>query len=159
MPKNFKEELLYTGMMAGMMALGMSLYNVMRAIGINLLALKKVLLGFPIGFFIACTIAFMIGAPLVKAFVFKFIIKDPDHTKPLWTEWTISGLMVLVMVTFMTVYGLFKTGQWRVAIYWHDWWLNILVALPLQFLLVGPLARWWLTHYQKAHPISSKQQD
>lgn len=156
MPKNFKEELLYTGMMAGMMALGMSLYNVMRAVGINLGALKKALLGFPLGFFIACTIAFMIGAPLVKAFVFKFIIKDPDHTWLLWTEWTISGLMVLVMVTFMTVYGLIKSGQCGFNVYWHNWWLNILVALPLQFLIVGPVARFGLTRYQKRHPVPAK---
>ncbi len=36
MPKNFKEELVFTGLIAGMMVFGMTMYNVFKASGISM---------------------------------------------------------------------------------------------------------------------------
>ncbi|MEG1094902.1 MAG: DUF2798 domain-containing protein, partial [Lactococcus sp.] len=48
MPKNFKEELVFTGLIAGMMVFGMTMYNVFKASGINMESWGNVATGFPL---------------------------------------------------------------------------------------------------------------
>lgn len=54
------------------------------------------------------------------------------------------------MVTFMSFYGLFYNG---IAItpktYLSAWTVNFIAALPLNFLIVGPIARFILSSFQK----------
>ena len=57
---------------------------------------------------------------------------------------TISSLMVLGMVTFMSLFGVLMEGGipdnlW--AAYSEAWRMNVIVALPLQLLIVGPVSR------------------
>jgi len=141
MPKNFKEELLFTGMMAGMMVLVMSAYNVIMNQGISRASIMDVLVGFPLGLIVAGVLDLALIGPLVKGLVFGFIIKDPENTHPLKIAVTISSLMVLGMVSLMTLYGLIMVGHIGLPEYAHGWLFNIIVALPLQLLIVGPIAR------------------
>ena len=46
MPKNFKEELVFTGLIAGMMVFGMTMYNVFKASGISMESWGNVATGF-----------------------------------------------------------------------------------------------------------------
>jgi len=148
MPKNLKEELLFTGMMAGMMVLVMSLYNVMRVDGVNSGAVVEALVGFPLGLVVAGILDLALVGPVVKGIVFKYLIKDPENTAPIRIALTISTLMVLGMVSFMTAYGLVMTGHIGWPQYFAGWLINIVVALPLQLLVVGPVARAGLTRIQ-----------
>ncbi|MHA3065155.1 DUF2798 domain-containing protein [Lacticaseibacillus saniviri] len=141
MPNNFKEELLFTGMMAGMMVFVMSAYNVIRAQGLSLATTGKVLIGFPLGLLVAAIFDLAVVGPIVKAIVFKYLIKDPENTAPIKIAMTISSLMVLGMVSIMTLYGLLMEGQVGWAQYGHGWIFNLIVALPLQLLIVGPISR------------------
>ena len=54
------------------------------------------------------------------------------------------------MITFMSFYGLFYNG---IAItpktYLSAWTVNFIAALPLNFLIVGPIARFILSSFQK----------
>lgn len=54
------------------------------------------------------------------------------------------------MVTFMSSYGLFYNG---IAItpktYLSAWTVNFIVALPLNFLIIGSIARFILSSFQK----------
>ncbi|KRM71951.1 DUF2798 domain-containing protein [Lacticaseibacillus brantae] len=148
MPKNLKEEILFTGMMAGMMVLVMSLYNVMRVVGVNGTAVTKALIGFPLGLIVAGILDLALVGPIVKGIVFKYLIKDPENTAPIRIALTISTLMVLGMVSLMTAYGLIMTGQIGWSQYFTGWLINIVVALPLQLLIVGPLSRAGLSRIQ-----------
>lgn len=54
------------------------------------------------------------------------------------------------LVTFMSFYGLFYNG---IAItpntYLSAWFVNFIAALPLNFLIVEPIARFILSSFQK----------
>jgi hypothetical protein len=67
---------------------------------------------------------------------------------------TISVLMVLGMVTLMSLFGIAVEGKLTqghvLATYGHTWIFNLIVALPLQLLIVGPIAREVLGRMQKA---------
>ena len=58
--------------------------------------------------------------------------------------------MAVLMITFMSFYGLFYNG---IAItpktYLSAWTVNFIAALPLNFLIVGPIARFILSSFQK----------
>jgi len=149
MPKNLKQELFFTGMMAGMMVLIMSEFNSMRVNGINQTAIIRTLIRFPLGLLVAGFFDLVVVGPIVKAFVFKVVIKDPKHTAPLRITLTISLFMVLGMITLMTAYGLIVIGQFSWPRYGMGWLINLVVAIPVQLLIVGPLARRGLTAMQK----------
>jgi hypothetical protein len=58
------------------------------------------------------------------------------------------------MVTLMSFFGIAVEGKLAqghvLATYGHTWIFNLIVALPLQLLIVGPIARGVLGKMQKA---------
>ncbi|GAP00315.1 DUF2798 domain-containing protein [Fructobacillus ficulneus] len=146
MPKNFKEELLFMIMMAGLMVLGMTTYNVFLHQGLDNLA-KDTLLGYPLGLLVAMICDGILVGPIAKAIAFKAIV--PKFAKPSGAKIgiTISVLMVLGMVTCMSVFGILVSGN-SLSAYPKTWGFNIIVALPLQLAIVGPIARAGLTKIQ-----------
>jgi hypothetical protein len=69
----------------------------------------------------------------------------------------ISVLMVLGMVTCMSAFGMIVTHNFdgNLALtYLHTWAFNIIMALPLQLLIVGPIARAVLGAVQKNSPVA-----
>ncbi|USS86117.1 DUF2798 domain-containing protein [Fructilactobacillus cliffordii] len=152
MPKNWKEELFFTGMMAGLMVLGMTFYNIVKTDGFSSHVWSEVLAGYPLGLLVAVLLDLLLVGPLVKSVVFNFLIKDPANTSPIRIGMTISVLMVLGMVTCMSLFGLLMSADtpsnWGTA-YLMTWSLNIIVALPLQLLLVGPISRFGLQKVQQ----------
>ncbi|USS88325.1 DUF2798 domain-containing protein [Fructilactobacillus hinvesii] len=152
MPKNWKEELFFTGMMAGLMVLGMTTYNIVKTDGWSVHVFREVIAGYPLGLLVAVLLDLLLVGPLVKTVVFKFIITDPAHTNPARIGVTISVLMVLGMVTCMSLFGLIMSAgtptNWGIA-YLSTWILNLIVALPLQLLVVGPVSRMGLRKLQQ----------
>lgn len=141
MPRNKKESLVFTLMMCTLMVLVMTFYNVIRIHGLNDAVIFNTLLGFPLAFVIAFLADWFLVGPIAKSIAFKFLKEDDSMIKK---AMTISTCMVLGMVLIMSLFGAIMghgfssglLGAWLINMPF-----NLLVALPLQLLLVGPLVR------------------
>ena len=95
MPKTKNEGIFFTSLMCFLMVLGMSIYNLLLYQDFSMIN-------------------------LFMGLVFGFIVK----TKPIQLILTISSLMVLGMVTFMSLFGLVVEGGFgalSVAAYLNAW--------------------------------------
>lgn len=81
MPKNFKEELVFTGLIAGMMVFGMTMYNVFKASGINMESWGNVATGFPLALLVAVILDLALVGPLAKKL--SFLISKKRTYSPL----------------------------------------------------------------------------
>ena len=138
MPTNKKEGIIFTTIMCSMMVLGMSLYNLQLH---DNLALMPLLAGLVPGFVVAFVLDVFIVGVIAKKIAFRLPIKKGNKLQLILT---ISSLMVLGMVTFMSLFGVLMEGGipdnlW--AAYSEAWRMNVIVALPLQLLVVGPVPR------------------
>lgn len=148
MPRNFKEALIFTTMMCGMMVLGMSIWNLVL---VDQFSWSHLAMGYLPGFVTAFLLDVLIVGPLVKVVAFKFL---KDHHKRWQKIVTISGGMALLMVTFMSLYGLlYNHVPISLTTYLGAWGSNFIMALPLNFLIVGPLHALFLdvckNHFQE----------
>ena len=145
MPRNLKEEVVFTAIMAGLMVLVMTGYNVAMAQGLSSGLVMEILKGYPLG---------LIVGPIAKGLAFKYIINDYMKKNTVLIGITISVMMVLGMVTFMSFFGIAVEGKLAqghiLATYGHTWIFNLIVALPLQLIIVGPIARGVLGKMQSA---------
>ncbi|MBS9335988.1 DUF2798 domain-containing protein [Fructobacillus papyrifericola] len=148
MPRNLKEELFFMLIMAGLMVLGMSIYNVYLAEGYQENFWSEILFGYPIALVVAMLLDGLLVGPLAKALAFKVIIPRFKSKEGLRIPITISLLMVAGMVSLMSVFGLVINGK-PLSDYPTAWLLNLVVALPLQLVIVAPIARFALGKVQK----------
>lgn len=149
MPRNKKEGFLFTIMMCSMMVFGMTIYNVALVEGFTKELVQSVIFGFLPGFIAAFIVDVVIVAPVAKKIAFKLPINKEN---PIQVILAISGCMVCGMVIFMSIFGVVTKGDFSGNIlqtYLTVFAKNILMALPLQWLLVGPSARKILAIYQK----------
>jgi len=152
MPKNFKEELLFTAVMAGLMVLVMAGYNIALADGFSHHFSRELLTGYPLALIVAAICDLGIIGPGVKYIFFHFIINDYMKKKQIRIALTISVMMVAGMVTLMSLFGMVVTQNFGgnfFLTYLHTWIFNLFMALPLQLLIVGPIARAILGAVQK----------
>jgi len=152
MPKNFKEELLFTAVMAGLMVLVMAGYNIALADGFSNHFIREVLTGYPLALLVAAICDLGIIGPGVKYIFFHFIINDYMKKKQIRIALTISVMMVAGMVTLMSLFGIIVTQNFGgnfFLTYLHTWIFNLFMALPLQLIVVGPIARAILGAVQK----------
>ncbi|WP_125574038.1 DUF2798 domain-containing protein [Levilactobacillus huananensis] len=152
MPKNFKEELLFTAVMAGLMVLVMAGYNIALADGFSNHFIREVLTGYPLALLVAAICDLGIIGPGVKYIFFHFIINDYMKKKQIRITLTISVMMVAGMVTLMSLFGIIVTQNFGgnfFLTYLHTWIFNLFMALPLQLIVVGPIARTILGAVQK----------
>lgn len=138
MPTNKKEGIIFTTIMCSLMVLGMSLYNLLLH---DNFALLPLLAGLVPGFVVAFVLDVFIVGVIAKKIAFRLPIKKENKVQLILT---ISSLMVLGMVTFMSLFGVLMEGGipdnlW--AAYTEAWRMNVIVALPLQLLVVGPVSR------------------
>jgi len=145
MPRNLKEEIVFTAIMAGLMVLVMTGYNVAMAQGLSNELPMAILTAYPLGLIVAIILDLLVVGPLAKGLAFKYIINDYMKKNVVLIGITISVLMVLGMVTLMSLFGITVEGKLAgghiLATYGHTWIFNLIVALPLQLLIVGPIAR------------------
>lgn len=138
MPTNKKEGIIFTTIMCSMMVLGMSMYNLLLHDNFGLVTL---LAGLVPGFVVAFILDVFIVGVIAKKITFQLPINKKSKVQLILT---ISSLMVLGMVTFMSLFGVLMEGGipdnlW--AAYSEAWRMNVIVALPLQLLIVGPVSR------------------
>ncbi|MFC3931291.1 DUF2798 domain-containing protein [Streptococcus dentapri] len=155
MPRNFKEALLFTCLMCGLMVSGMSLWNlwVLDWIGVAAFSWHHFFTGFLPGFVVAFLLDMILVGPLAKVIAFRILHLLKAHDKRWAKILAISGTMVLFMVTCMSLYGLLYNAQTITpAAYGRAWLTNIVFALPLNFLVAGPISRFILGRLQKTLP-------
>lgn len=146
MPKNKRESFIFTIMMCFFMVFVMSIYNVSLHMGeISLKTLQLAWLGFPIAFLCAmCADWFLVGN-FAKSIAFRFFLNEKSSIMK--KAIVISCCMVVPMVLIMSCYGTLEQciqfGNWnRAFILWiQNIGKNIIVALPLQLLVAGPMIR------------------
>lgn len=147
MPHNKRESLIYTVMMCFVMVLWMSVYNVALQYGtLNLEVIVAAWIGFPIAYVFAMCCDWFVASKIAKGIAFGYLVKPQESE--LKKIICVSGGMVVVMVLIMSLYGAcegaFHTGNWNAVP--MNWLINIsrnlIMALPLQFFIAGPLVRW-----------------
>ena len=151
MPKNFKEEIFFSLIMAGLMVFVMAGYNVAMADGFSSGYILEVLKGYPLALIVALILDLGVVGPTAKKIFFNHIFKPEMEKKPIIIGISISILMVAGMVTLMSAFGMIVTQNFAgniVLTYLHTWILNLFMALPLQLLIVGPIARKALSAFQ-----------
>lgn len=160
MPRNFKEEVIFTLIMAGLMVLVMAGYNVALSDGFSNGYVLEVLKGYPLALIVAIILDMLVVGRIAKGIFFKYIFKPVMKAHQAIIGIWISVLMVLGMVTCMSAFGMIVThnfGGNLALTYLHTWAFNIIMALPLQLLIVGPIARAVLGAVQKNSPAAAEQ--
>lgn len=145
MPTNKKEGLFFTTLMCGLMVIGMSIYNLSLH---QALTFENFALGLIPGFVFAFILDVFVVGVVAKKIAFSLPI---SKEKPIFLILTISTLMIIGMVTFMSAFGVVVNGQMAQfgTVYGQTWLLNFIVALPYQLLIVGPISRFLLSQVQK----------
>ncbi|ASZ08565.1 MULTISPECIES: DUF2798 domain-containing protein [Enterococcus] len=138
MPTNKKEGIIFTTMMCFSMVFGMSIYNLWLH---QELYLTKFMIGLLPGFIVAFILDVFVIGVLAKKIAFKLPL-NPEKKVPIIL--TISCLMVTGMVTCMSLFGVIMEqgiSDNLLPAYLNAWKMNVIVALPLQLLFVGPFSR------------------
>ena len=99
-------------------------------------------MGYVPGLIIAFLLDLLVAGPVVKGVAFKFLT---ERHKPWQKILVVSGGMVLIMVSLMSLYGMLFNG---VPLYFGALLTNFIVAFPLNFLIVGPISRFILGQLQ-----------
>lgn len=149
MPTNKKEGIIFTSLMCFCMVFGMSLYNLVIH---NQFTWTALLLGLIPGFVVAFILDVFIVGVIAKKLAFKLPINKDSKLQLILT---ISSLMVLGMVTCMSLFGILMGGSGSedlLSAYLTAWKMNVIAALPLQLLLVGPFSRKILSIIQVKNP-------
>lgn len=155
MPQNKRESLIFTIMMCFFMVLVMSVYNTSVYMGsVSRESVKAAWLGFPIAYVAAMCCDWFLVSPLAKGLAFGFLLKREDSG--LKKALVISCCMVVPMVILMSLYGAVEvslhTGNWnQILLIWaRNIGLNVIMALPLQLLIAGPIVR---RVFRRAFPV------
>lgn len=145
MPKTKGESIFFTAITAWMMVYVMTLYNTVLAMGsftnsVFLIALKEMW----IEYVIIALLAYFVSSHLAKMCAFR-IVQPGD--RPIFIIFTIQIFTVIWQVAFASVIGVYHgygfTGNF-LPDYLVTYCKNFLMALPLQLIIVGPLARFIL---------------
>lgn len=105
MPRDFKDTMFFTLFMCSLMVLGMSVWNLYL---LEHFFLGNLAAGFLPGFITGFLLDVILIGPLVKGLSFRFL---KDYHKRWQKSAVISGGMVLMMVSLMSIYGLFFNGE------------------------------------------------
>lgn len=152
MPTNKKEGIMFTSLMCFCMVFGMSLYNLILH---NSFSWINLFVGLLPGFVVAFILDVFIVGVVAKKLAFKLPINKESKVQLILT---ISCLMVVGMVTFMSLFGILFEGsisEGLLSAYLTAWKMNLIAALPLQLLLVGPFSRKILTTVQNKNLIQA----
>lgn len=142
MPQTKKESLFFTTIVCFLMVITMSAYNLVLH---GQFSLSHLLGGLVPGFIVAFLVDTFIVASVAKKIAFALPI---NQEKKIHMILAISGCMVLGMVLFMSMYGVvvqFGFTKEFFSYYSEAFLKNLIMALPLQLLFVGPFCRMVLT--------------
>ena len=142
MPKTTRESIFFTAITAWMMVYGMTLYNLVLATGrftnaSFVFALREMWLEY----LLITLCAYFISGPLAKKLAFR-VVQPGD--RPVFIILSIQVFTVVCQVALASILGVWHGAGFTVQFlpnYLIAYCRNFMLALPLQLLLVGPLAR------------------
>ena len=142
MPKTKSQAVFFTAITAWMMVYLMTIYNLVLAMGTFtnatfLRALREMWLEFAI----ICLCAYCVSSPIAKKLAFK-VVRPTD--RPIAIILTIQVFTVVCQVALASILGVWHGAGFTrnfVPDYLVCYCRNFAMALPLQLLLVGPIAR------------------
>ena len=142
MPKTKQESVFFTAVTAWLMVYGMTLYNLVLAMGrftngSFLLALKEMWLEYVIIFLCA----YFISGPAAQKLAFRMV--QPGD-RPIALILCIQVFTVLCQVALASILAVWHGNGFTVQFvpdYLTAYCRNLLMALPLQLFAAGPLAR------------------
>lgn len=143
MPKTKTESVVFTLLSAWPMVYIMTLYNQVLAAGsFTNASFLTALRGMWAEYVLICLCAFFISSPLALRLAFRVV--RPDD-RPIAVTLTIQVFMVVLQVALASVMAVCLSGgpdAQLVPRYLTACCRNFVMALPVQLLLAGPLARW-----------------
>jgi hypothetical protein len=157
MPTTKSENLYFGLIMCFGMVLVMSIYNLSINGALGSISNPTVLIELGIGFIIALALDLYIVGPIAKAITFKLPF---DKSKKIYVVLSMSTCMVIGMASCMSVFGLITSGlahglnaEGIFYAYLMVFLKNIIVAYPLQFLVIGPLVRLIFVKFIKSNKL------
>lgn len=138
MPQNKKEGIFFTTIVCFSMVISMSAYNLLLH---GQFSLSNLLIGLVPGFIVAFIFDILIVSSPAKKLAFALPI---NKEKKIHMIIAVSSCMVLGMVFFMSMYGVFMQFGFTdnfLNYYVEAFTKNLILALPLQLLFVGPICR------------------
>nr|WP_321291719.1 DUF2798 domain-containing protein [uncultured Trichococcus sp.] len=146
MPQNRRESLIYTVLMCFFMIFWMSIYNVSREMGtLSLESVKVAWMGMPIAYAIGFICDWFIVSKIAKKIAFNYLLTP--NSSQIRKVSTISCCMVIPMAILMSMFGavelLLRSGEWNnfLVIWLGNIIANLILALPLQLIVAGPIIR------------------
>ncbi len=142
MPRTKGETVFFTAITAWMMVYVMTLYNIVLSMGsftnvTFLIALKEMW----VEYVIIALLAYFVSGHLAKMCAFR-VVQPGD--RPICIIFMIQIFTVIWQVTFASVLGVYHGYGFTdnfVPDYLTTYCKNFIMALPLQLIIVGPLAR------------------
>lgn len=134
---------IFTLMMCFGMVLGMTVYNMILNEGFHSQFFAHLLKDFWLGFFVALALDVFIVGKIAKPVALSMVKPNAD-TKPIKIIITISSCMVIGMVLCMSMYGAIVAVGFNmnaIKLYPLCVFRNLIMALPLNLLIVSPLVR------------------
>ncbi|MEI5994832.1 DUF2798 domain-containing protein [Candidatus Enterococcus mansonii] len=138
MPKTKKEGLFFTTIVCFFMVVSMSAYNLLLH---GQFSLSNLVGGLVPGFVVAFLLDIFLVSSTAKKIAFALPI---NKEKKIYMILAVSSCMVLGMVLFMSMYGVivqFGFTDGFLNYYLEGVTKNLIMALPLQLLFVGPICR------------------
>ncbi|EOH93427.1 hypothetical protein UAW_02676 [Enterococcus haemoperoxidus ATCC BAA-382] len=138
MPQNKKEGIFFTTIVCFSMVISMSAYNLLLH---GQFSLSNLFGGLVPGFIVAFIFDVLVVSSPAKKIAFSLPV---NKEKKIQLIIAVSSCMVLGMVFFMSMYGVFMQFGFTenfLRYYVDAFAKNLIMALPLQLLLVGPLCR------------------
>ncbi|WP_405082949.1 hypothetical protein ACI48J_12165 [Paenibacillus chitinolyticus] len=158
MPTTKKENVYFGLMMCCGMVVGMMSYNLVTNGLIGTISWKGILVQFVLCFLIAFIAESFIVGPVAKKIAFSLPF---DKSKQVLVILSLSFFMVIGMVVIMSMYGLATSyllnppvGKSPLESYMSLIVKNFSFALPLQLLIVGPIARYLFKRFVKSEEIA-----
>lgn len=145
MPTTKKESLQFGFIMCFGMVFVMTIYNLYLNKSITEISFIQGIYNFVIAFVIAFILDVFIVGPNAKKVALKI---TANTNKKIYKILSISVFMVIGMAFFMSIYGLisgYVHNGFEINSIAMDFWevfaKNLIVALPLQIIIMGPLVR------------------
>ncbi|MFD2628630.1 hypothetical protein [Oceanobacillus kapialis] len=157
MPTTKKESFYFGLMMCTGMVIVMTFYNLLLQDLLGVIPVSGIIVNLLLGFIVAFILDWFIVGPVARKVAFSLPIKQD---KRIYKILSMSILMVLGMVICMSLYGLLTAaamgGLGEASLlenYTSIALRNLIVALPLQLVIMGPIVRYLFTKFVKSNTV------
>lgn len=161
MPKNKRENLLFSFLMAAGMILFMCTINKLSFDGFSWRNVCQILIHYPLEILFVMLISDYVATPLKSRFIARITTEhESKNAMVVFNALFLVAFMSAVMTIFGPVIG--DIGYWNRAFFkwvfttWIDRWrMNFCMALFINLLIIGPISRKMLAIYQRREQIAA----